>query len=345
MERLKHFFSNPRNILVGSLAIGVILLAFIAIAIAALVSNPSDDKNSSDSTEKGSFSGNVSQLSGKTSSQRNLKGLTLRINQIETCNPGVVSAYVAVSSDAGVVNKNFKKDDVKVYVDGKQIDSFDFNAVDTEKTPLTNVLAIDHSGSMTSAAMSNAKGAATSYVTSLKPNDQVGILQFDNLIEMIQPITRDKAAAVKAINTIQPRGNTSLYDALATGIKAVPDCGRKAVTLLTDGNDTTSANNSINSVIDLANRQNLPVFSVGIKGSQFNPTPIKEISENTGGQYLEANTPTEITNLYKNIDGQLTGQFAANLRLNIKKDGSTHKLRIVSTVEGSATSSERSFVY
>lgn len=344
MQQLEHFFSKQRNVIIVASIAGVSILFAIGLVIGLLLrdSTPVTTNNQGVGTLS---DGNVSDLYGGTSSHRNLKGLTLRINQIETCNPGVVSAYVAVSSDAGVVNKNFNKEDVEVYLDSKQLPSFDFNPVDTSKTPLTNVLVIDHSGSMQGAAIDNAKSAASGYVKKLKTGDQVGVVQFDDRVDVLQNITTNKTRATTVIDGIRPRGDTALFDGLDKGISITPNCGRKAVTVLTDGNDTASTNNTTDSVISAANKANLPIFSVGIKGEGFDPAAIKQISENTGGQYLEANTPSQISRLYTNIDGQLTGQFVANLRLNIKRDGSTHTLKIVSTVEGSTTYSERSFVY
>lgn len=350
----KSFFDNPRNLVIIAAIVGALLLVGIFATVIAIVSpshSPSDSgQTAKDDTENGgaksqsNLQGSTSKLTGSTTSTRNLKGLTLRINQIETCNPSVVSAYVAVSSDAGVVNKNFKKADVSVYVDGTQLKDFDFNEVDGEKTPLTNMLVIDHSGSMKGAPIENAKSAASQYVQKLRTGDQAGLIQFDDRVELLQAVTNDKAKVIGSIGGIQPRGDTAVYDALNSAVAQVPNCGRKAVTILTDGDDTASKSDA-QSVITNANTANLPVFSVGIKGEGFNPATIKQISEATGGQYLEANTPTEIANLYGNIDGQLTGQFVANLKLSIPKNGSAHTLKIVSNVEGSPTSSERQFVY
>jgi VWFA-related protein len=349
MESIEKFFSKPKNVIISAATLGVVLLIGIGIVLAILLGGSDRQSNRSTNTDKNSgsdfSSGNVSGLSGSTSSYRNLKGLTVRINQIETCNPKAISAYVAVSTEAGVVNKNFDKKDVELYLDGKKMTNFEFDPVSEKKTPLTNVLVIDHSGSMQGAPMDNAKSAAASYVSKLGAADQVGVIQFDNQIDVLQAPTTDKVAAANVISTIQPRGDTSIYDAVVKGVETVPDCGRKALTVLTDGEDTTSVNATESSAIDRANEANLPVFSVGIKGPRFVPNSIQKISESTGAQYLEANTPQDISSIYDKINGQLTGQFVANLKLSIPKDGKKHTLKIVSNVEGSPTSSERTFVY
>ena len=289
--------------------------------------------------------GRVSDLSGGVASYRNLKGLTLRINQIDTCNPEVLSAYISVSSDEGTVNTNFGKNDVSVYLDGEKISDFQFSTVDTAQLPLSNILLIDHSGSMDENAMKNAKDAARQYINNLKKGDQVGVIQFDHMVEKLVPVTTDKNRAANSIAAITPRGDTAIFDALSTGIDEVPDCGRKAVTVLTDGEDTASTSSSQKSIIEKSTRENLPVFAVGIKSPNFDPSAIRAIAEKSGGQYLEANTPSQVRALYEKIDSQLTGQFVANFRVNIDKNGKKHTLKIISNVEGSETGSERVFVF
>lgn len=354
MEKVQQLFAAHKKLfLAGLAAAGLLLLILIGVLVASLVRTDAPASSSSDSNSKSdfssggsSFSGSgASDLSGTTGSYSNLKGLSLRINQVDTCNPNVVSAYVAVTSKEGDVNKSFSKKDVKIYLDGKQVQDFDFATVDTTKLPLANMLVIDHSGSMRGSSMDNAKAAATDYVSKLKTNDQVGVMQFDDQIDVLAALSPDKKAAKNAIATITPRGNTALFDAAADAISKVPNCGRKAVTILTDGDDTASKTNTASSVIGAANKATLPIFSVGIKSADFTPGVLESISQGTGGQFFQANTPEEIASLYGKIDAQLTGQFAANLKITLKKDGASHTLRMVSTVAGSDTAAERSFVY
>ena len=337
---------SQKKLLIILSSAGLILVITI-IAVAMMVFAGSGDSDSEQNKDRsGSFnSGKVSDLSGGTYSYRNLKGLTLRINQIETCNPEVVTAYISVSTDKGKVNTSFGKNDVSVYLDGDKIKNFEFKAVDTAKSPLSNMLLIDHSGSMDARSMSNAKSAAKQYVGKLKSGDQAGLIKFDDRVETVVPMTTDKSKVTSAVDNIQPRGDTSIFDAIASGIDSVPDCGRKAVTVLTDGEDTTSTKYTEQSVTEKANKENLPVFAVGIKSPDFDPSAIRSIAEKSGGQYLEANTSAEIDSIYDKINSQLTGQFVANFKIKLNKNGSEHTLKIVSEVEGSATGSERVFVF
>lgn len=343
------FIQRNRKLVITLCSLLAVVLVALIIALTVLLLQPdAEQEMASNSGQDGVSSfgdGTVSNLTGGVASYRNLKGLTLRLNQIETCNPTSLTAFVSVSSEQGNVNTNFGKNDVSVYLDGKKINDFEFGRVDTKETPLSNMLLIDHSGSMTTEAMESAKNAGKQYVGKLQANDQAGIIQFDHLVEPLVPLTNDKARVSNAISGIAPRGDTAIFDAIGAGIDAVPDCGRKAVTVLTDGEDTASKSFTKASVTEKTTQKNMPIFAVGIKSPSFDPTAIREISEKSGGLYLEADTPSKISSLYDNIDGQLRGQFVTNFKMPIKKTNTMHTLKIISTVEGSDTGSERVFLY
>lgn len=357
---LRQLKNNPALWIISGI---ILLLAIVVILLVLLVtrrdtststitqtSNTESTSNSSDTTTNQNSGSNlnkgtVSNLSGGVTSFTNLKGLTLRINQIETCNESVVSAFVSVSAKSGDVNTEFTKQNVTVYLDNSKLSEFDFEPINPTKLPLASMLVIDKSGSMKGDPIVNAKSAATGFVDKLRTADQVGVIQFDTTVSVLSRVSTDKVVAKSAIAGITAAGDTAIYDALATAVTESPSCGRKAIVVLSDGEDTASKNASVKSVIDAASKANLPIFSVGIKSSGFDPNNITAISNATGGQYLEANTSTEVSNLYGKIEGQLSGQFVANLRMTVPKDGTVHTLKIVSNVGGSNTSSERSFLY
>lgn len=343
------YIQRNKKLIIALCSLLAVVLVTVIVVLVLLLIKPDEERNTESNNGQDGVSsfgdGTVSNLTGGVSSYRNLKGLTLRVNQIETCNPTSLTAYVSVSSEQGNVNTNFGKNDISVYLDGKKISNFEFNQVDTKTTPLSNMLLIDRSGSMTTEAMESAKNAGKQYVSKLQADDQAGVIQFDHLVEPLVALTKDKPRVSSAITGITPRGDTAIFDAIGAGIDAVPDCGRKAVTVLTDGEDTASKSFTKASVTEKTTQKNMPLFAVGIKSPSFDPTAIREIAEKSGGMYLEADTPAKISSLYDSIDGQLRGQFVTNFKMPIKKTNTMHTLKIISTVEGSDTGSERVFLY
>lgn len=309
-------------------------------------SNSSSTKNSNNGGSGGqSLQGDIKTLIGSVSSNRNVQGLTLRINQIDTCSLPNADAYVAVTNADGKVIEDLKKGEVTVTVDGKKVDSFSFDPVGDNQRPLSSTLVIDKSGSMVGAPIVDARNAAKTYVDSSGKSDTIALVSFDNQVQTLQTLTADKPAVKGAIDGIQAKGNTAIYDALSVAIDNTTGCGRKAIVLMSDGDDTASSNFNLESVINKANLAGLPVFTVGLKGEDFNAATLRAIADRTGGQYYETSNSADLATLYSKISNQLKGQYYVGLKLNIPKTGEQHSLKITSKVSGSPTTSERFFIY
>lgn len=343
-------------IAVGSF-VAVILLTFGALTLFVNDSTPSQQSaNPSDSSataeasngESGNgipLSGNKIGVKGSVVSLRNLKGLLAQINQIDVCQAPDLTAYVTVTAeDASAISK-LTKGDFAVNIDGKETKDFTLELVSKKDLPLQTTLVIDHSGSMKGDPMQKAKEAAIGYINRTRAQDKTSVIQFDTSIDTLLPMSSDRNAAINGINGIVPRGDTSLYDAIATAADQSPQCGRKATVLLSDGEDTASKGNTVDAAIAKANTTSTPVFVVGLKSPGFSPSILRSIAEKTGAQYFEAPTPADINGMYEKVSNQLGNQYYVSFKLNITKTGGEHRLKISSTVEGSPTTSERSFIY
>jgi von Willebrand factor type A domain len=122
------------------------------------------------------------------------------------------------------------------------------------------LLALDASGSMTQQAgpknltrfgvASQAVGRA---LGQMGPTDQFGLWTFaglggrgqQRLVGIAAGNERHRADTDKALRAVHPAGGTPLYDTVVAGMKAVAgpaaDAGPRALVVLTDGQDTTSA--------------------------------------------------------------------------------------------------------
>jgi len=105
----------------------------------------------------------------------------------------------------------------------------------------------------------------------MDPNDEVFLYRFDNAPELVEGWTRDKRRVSEALNRIHPRGSTSLYDAVADAVRLAQQGHnrKKAVVILSDGNDTSSRTD-IFAVKQLIRETEVLVYAIGIDsaGSQ-----------------------------------------------------------------------------
>lgn len=347
----RDFFKRPVLMIIVGLIVTIVVAAVTLLVLLALDPKSSSDRSTTNTNSGGAGSGgtalqgNVRGLIGNVSSTRNLAGLTLRINQLDVCQLPELTAYIAAASDSGTVSQ-LEQRDVEVFVDGKKIKSVQLSKVNAAQQPLNSVLVVDRSGSMAGAPIENAKTAAASYVNKLVQNDQVSVMQFDHQVQTLVPMTADKGAALGVIGQIGVRGDTALYDAISQGVGVANGCARKAVIVLSDGGDTASKTQTLDSAVNVANKAGLAVFVVGLKGETYDAGVLKSITDRTGGQLFETDDPAQLSDLYSRVDQQLKGQYYVRIKLEgVEKTGGEHRIKIMSTVGGSPAISERSFIY
>ncbi len=157
---------------------------------------------------------------------------------------------VTVMDPYGHQAADLVKDEFIVAEDGQRQDiaSFVMSSV-----PVNVVLMLDASGSVVS-EINSLRDAAMHFVNQLAPEDKTSVIEFHTNVELIQDWTakaddvrhalswRFKPGMVQTKNGSFTYGSTALYDALfsAADEQLAKVEGRRAIILLTDGDDTSS---------------------------------------------------------------------------------------------------------
>jgi Ca-activated chloride channel family protein len=121
-------------------------------------------------------------------------------------------------------------------------------------------------------------------------------------------------------------GGTSLYDAIVTGLYRFRNLqGRKALIIITDGEDTTSRL-SYDDMLTYARASRVPLYFIGIgfgfgPGSFGGPGKMRALAAETGGVvYLIRNTK-QLPEAYKAIEQDLRSQYLLSYHTeSTKKD-------------------------
>jgi VWFA-related protein len=187
-------------------------------------------------------------------------------------------------------------------------------AVDSE-IGVAVVLVVDTSGSMAGEPMARAKEAARAFVEGLSPNDTVTVVSFSDDVSVLQDFTADKEAVFAALDGLEAKGDTVLYQAAAmsAGLASQASSQRRAVVLLSDGVDhgarsTFSRDESLAWVKAIG----VPFFSVGL-GSDIDREYLSALSESSGGQFRETPTPQGLSQLYEEIGNFLRSQYIVSV--------------------------------
>src|SRR5262249_8256458 len=152
---------------------------------------------------------------------------------------------VTVTDPYGHQATDLAKEEFIIAEEGKRQDIAGF---DIARIPVNVVFLLDASGSVIG-ELSSLRDAATEFIRRLGPEDKVSIMEFHSKIELIQDWTSKQDDLLHAISwrfrpgPIPKRGgNTALYDSLivAADNQLAKVEGRKAIIMLTDGDDTSS---------------------------------------------------------------------------------------------------------
>jgi VWFA-related protein len=147
----------------------------------------------------------------------------------------------ATVADDGRFVPGLRKDDFTVFENGKRQDVSHFS---NERVPVSLGILLDTSGSMTPDKMSAARSAIDRFIYDLlDPEDELFFGEFATNARITQDWTTDRRAISRAAGRVGAVGGTAMYDAIAEAlpVAAVGKNRKKAILVISDGNDTNSS--------------------------------------------------------------------------------------------------------
>jgi VWFA-related protein len=227
----------------------------------------------------------------------------------------VVSVTAVVFDKGGHLIRGLGPKDVELYEDGvrQEVSYFREASGEGERIPLSVVLVLDTSGSMTR-TLPFLQEAALSLVYKLDEVDRALLVQFNETIKGSAEFTGDISRLENFVQGLQAWGGTSLYDAIQYSLGRIKDQpGRKAVVVFTDGADTTSTLKE-QDVIDYARAVEGTVYSVGFRGESglFARSPrgfLRKIAQETGGAFFFPDKVGDLIRVFNEIANELKNHY------------------------------------
>lgn len=172
----------------------------------------------------------------------------------------LVSVPVVVSDENGRYLPFLTKEKFRLYEDGV-VQDISFFA--PERVPFHVALVLDTSGS-TFLSMNDMQSAAIAFVEQLRDEDQVSVISFDSNVHVLCDFTNDREMLREAILETRSGGSTKLYEAVYQTVTRQMHGieGRKAMILLTDGEDTSSKKVSYREAIDAVVESNVLTYVI-----------------------------------------------------------------------------------
>ncbi len=256
----------------------------------------------------------------------------------------LVSLNVTVTDASARFVTDLERDDFSVFEDGVKQDITFFNK---STLPIALALMLDTSASM-EAKLPVAQEAAIGFVRRLRPQDLAEVIDFDSRVTILAPFTANAAELEQAIRKTSAGGSTSLYNAVYIALKDlkklvarnVEEIRRRAIVLLSDGEDTSSLL-PYEEVLDLARRSETAIYSIGLRSSDpianrgFKEAEfeLRQLAQETGGRAFFINSVADLAKIYGEISDELSSQYTLGyVSKNQRRDGAWR--RIVVRING-----------
>ena len=166
--------------------------------------------------------------------------------------------------------------------------------------PTSTMLVMDVSTSMTY-KLDSAKHAALLYIDLLRPVDRAGIVLFNHEVVKIQKFTNNKDKLIQTINNAQTDFGTAIYDALMAAIEETKaEKSRPRIIVYTDGRDNNS-NHTPGDVIEIAQKYDIPIYTISLKGGYVIEDTLKLIAAKTGGLFFRADSADQMGDIYEKL--------------------------------------------
>jgi Ca-activated chloride channel homolog len=209
--------------------------------------------------------------------------------------------------------------------------------------PVSMGLVIDNSGSM-SDKRPEVNAAALTFVETSNRNDQVFVVNFneDYYLDQQSDFTNSIPILREALDRIDSRGSTALYDALLASLRHLRKGTRdkKVLLIITDGEDDASRH-TLAFTLQKAQQSNALIYTIGLldkedKGmARKAKRALEELAQATGGKAYFPRNLEEVKPVCIEIATDIRNQYLLGYYpSNNRKDGSYRRVRVDVTAHG-----------
>ena len=180
------------------------------------------------------------------------------------------------------------------------------------------ILAIDTSASMRGARIAEAKKAALAYLKKAVPaNVRVGVLTFDDTVDLAVPPGLDRDAARSVVSELELTKDTSLYDGILGALEAAgpggANAGQRKILVLSDGKDTTDT--PLGDVVKQIKASKTQVNVVSLQRADEANAPLNAIAKAGKGTMLTTADPAALTAAFAKQADDLARQIVVTAKV------------------------------
>jgi VWFA-related protein len=271
----------------------------------------------------------------------------------------LVNVQFSVTDRHGRFVSGLTAKDFKVEEDGRRQEIRNFAR--ENELPLTLALLIDTSPSV-GPVLEEEKTTATAFLESiLREKDLALVIGFDRSVTLVEDYTDNLKLLKRSIDELEIGGGTSVYDAvyLASEEKLKEEAGRKAIILISDGEDTTSKV-KFNEALISAHKSNAVIYAISnamggffapgrlgggiVLGGGGDTKTLKKFTDETGGTTFVINNEHGFKKIFDQIAEELRSQYSLGyVSLNTARDGKYRQIKISTREPGYTVKARRGY--
>jgi len=209
-----------------------------------------------------------------------------------------------------------------------------------EDIPVAMGIVIDNSGSMRE-KRDKVNRAALNLVRSSNPQDQVFVVNFNDEYYLDQPFTSSLNLLREALEKVEARGGTALYDAIVASAdyeKKQARLQKKVLFVVTDGEDNASQETLEKAVRRLQEENGPTVYAIGLLGEERARRArraLETIAERTGGMVFLPKTLDEVDEISRNVAHDIRSQYTIGYKPSTPKGvGGYRTIRVEARAKG-----------
>jgi len=249
-----------------------------------------------------------------------------------------VLLHASVIDDKQHIVTTLERGAFTVFEDGKPQTIISFHH---EDIPVSIGIIIDNSGSMRE-KRNKVNQAALNLVRASNPKDEVFLVNFNDEYYLDQDFTNDLLKLKEALEKIDARGGTALYDAVvasAEHLKLHARLEKKVLLIVTDGEDNAS-NETLEQAVKQLQQENGPsVYAIGILGDEEHPKRARRaleiIAQRTGGIAFFPKTLDEVDEISRMVARDIRNQYTIGYHpTNPRGNGGFRQIRVEAKTKG-----------
>jgi VWFA-related protein len=248
-----------------------------------------------------------------------------------------VVLHATVYDDHDHMVTNLDKSAFQVFEDGvpQTITSFR-----REDIPVAVGIVIDNSGSMRDKRPA-VNQAALNFVRSSNPQDEVFIVNFNDEYYLDQDFTSSIPQLREALEKIEARGGTALYDAIvasADHLKKNARLEKKVLLVVTDGEDNASRESLEQAVRRLQAENGPTVYTIGLLGGERQRRArraLATVAEDTGGVSFFPKDLGEVDSITQEVAHDIRNQYTIGYRpTRPQSQGGYRSIKVIAHAHG-----------